>query len=138
MQLITAWLSTTLVIGLAQLTCADLVLQLKAAQAAVLGCESGVLLSCRTYLFPGFLSPDKAEHFVAMAKARLAPSSLAFKKGDTEDNTRCKAHTALADWQFCKSFPIYTVLLQAKTTGCVQDAHCIIMLCFASHWIMAW
>ena len=43
---------------------------------------------CRTYLFPRFLDPEKAEHFVQLAKARLAPSSLAFKKGDTADNTR--------------------------------------------------
>lgn len=45
-------------------------------------------LLCRTYLFPRFLDPEKAEHFVKLAKARLRPSELAFKQGDTADNTR--------------------------------------------------
>lgn len=42
----------------------------------------------RTYLFPGFLSAERAEHFVKLAKARLAPSAVALKKGDTEDSTK--------------------------------------------------
>lgn len=46
------------------------------------------LLICRTYVFPRFLNPERAEHFVKLAKARLAPSSLAFKKGDTADTTK--------------------------------------------------
>ena len=49
---------------------------------------SDCVLSRRTYLFPRFLSPERAEHFVDMAKARLAPSELALKKGDTSGNTR--------------------------------------------------
>ena len=61
------------------------------------------ILCCRTYLFPRFLNPERAEHFVDMAKARLAPSELALKKGDTNDNTRlgltqktvCRYHTNL-------------------------------------------
>lgn len=39
-------------------------------------------------MFPRFLNPERAEHFVKLAKARLAPSSLAFKKGDTADTTK--------------------------------------------------
>ena len=46
------------------------------------------MLFCRTYVFPRFLNPERAEHFVKLAKARLAPSSLAFKKGDTADTTK--------------------------------------------------
>ncbi len=46
------------------------------------------MLLCRTYVFPRFLNPERAEHFVKLAKARLAPSSLAFKKGDTADTTK--------------------------------------------------
>jgi len=46
------------------------------------------MLVCRTYLFPRFLNPERAEHFVKLAKARLAPSSLAFNKGDTVDTTK--------------------------------------------------
>ncbi len=46
------------------------------------------MLFCRTYVFPRFLNPGRAEHFVKLAKARLAPSSLAFKKGDTADTTK--------------------------------------------------
>jgi prolyl 4-hydroxylase len=42
----------------------------------------------RMYLFPRFLSPEQAQHVVELAKARLAPSVLAFKKGDTQDNTK--------------------------------------------------
>lgn len=42
----------------------------------------------RTYLFPGFLTAERAEHFIELAKARLAPSALAMKKGDTADSTR--------------------------------------------------
>ncbi|KAL3140676.1 hypothetical protein ABBQ32_005240 [Trebouxia sp. C0010 RCD-2024] len=42
----------------------------------------------RTYLFPSFLSAERAEHFVKLAKARLAPSAVALKKGDTEDSTK--------------------------------------------------
>lgn len=42
----------------------------------------------RTYVFPRFLNTERAEHFVKLAKARLAPSSLAFKKGDTADTTK--------------------------------------------------
>lgn len=57
----------------------------------------------RTYLFPRFLDPEKAEHFVQLAKARLAPSSLAFKKGDTADNTRWAAR--LTTLQFMHSLP---------------------------------
>lgn len=42
----------------------------------------------RAYLFPSFVPPDKVEHIRRLAEARLAPSMLAFKKGDTEENTK--------------------------------------------------
>lgn len=54
---------------------------------------SELLVHCRTYLFPRFLNPERAAHFVALAKARLAPSSLAFKKGDTADTTKYEHFT---------------------------------------------
>lgn len=40
------------------------------------------------YLFPKFLDPERAQHVVKFAKARLAPSALALRKGDTEDAKR--------------------------------------------------
>lgn len=42
----------------------------------------------RAYLMPRFLSKEKCDHVIEMANARLAPSGLAFKAGDTQDNTR--------------------------------------------------
>lgn len=42
----------------------------------------------RMYLFPKFLDPERAQHVVKFAKARLAPSALALRKGDTEDAKR--------------------------------------------------
>lgn len=56
-------------------------------KSCTIGSET-VMLPHRTYLFPGFLTAERAEHFIELAKARLAPSALAMKKGDTADSTR--------------------------------------------------
>ncbi|KAL4434033.1 hypothetical protein ABPG75_000474 [Micractinium tetrahymenae] len=42
----------------------------------------------RAYLMPRFLSKAQCKHVIDMASRRLAPSGLAFKKGDTAENTR--------------------------------------------------
>ncbi|KAI7843720.1 hypothetical protein COHA_002618 [Chlorella ohadii] len=42
----------------------------------------------RAYLMPKFLDKARCQHVIDMASKRLAPSGLAFKKGDTEDSTR--------------------------------------------------
>lgn len=42
----------------------------------------------RAYLMPRFLSQKQCDHVIAMAERRLAPSGLAFKAGDTAENTR--------------------------------------------------
>ncbi|GAB4815585.1 hypothetical protein N2152v2_002631 [Parachlorella kessleri] len=42
----------------------------------------------RAYLLPDFLPPDKTRHMIEMAERQLHPSGLAFKKGDTAENTR--------------------------------------------------
>lgn len=35
------------------------------------------------------MDDERADHIVAMAKKRLAPSGLALRKGDTYENQRC-------------------------------------------------
>ena len=42
----------------------------------------------RAYLFPKFIDRAMCDHVIGMAEKRLAPSSLALKKGDTLDSTR--------------------------------------------------
>lgn len=42
----------------------------------------------RTYLFPKFIDAERAQHVVSVAKARLAPSALALRKGDTDSDKR--------------------------------------------------
>jgi len=42
----------------------------------------------RAYLFPNFIDPVKCDHIVDLATRRLEPSSLALKKGETEENTQ--------------------------------------------------
>lgn len=39
-------------------------------------------------LSPGFMDDERAEHIVKIADARLAPSGLALRKGDTMDSQR--------------------------------------------------
>lgn len=42
----------------------------------------------RAYLFPKFIDRDMCNHVIKLAESRLAPSSLALKKGDTLSSTR--------------------------------------------------
>lgn len=42
----------------------------------------------RSFLFPNFMSKDKADHIIALAEKRLHPSGLALKKGDTVEGTK--------------------------------------------------
>ena len=42
----------------------------------------------RAYLFPKFIDRDMCKHVIKLAEARLAPSGLALKKGDTLASTR--------------------------------------------------
>lgn len=42
----------------------------------------------RTYLFPHFMDDERADHIVKIAEKRLAPSGLAFRKGDSAENSR--------------------------------------------------
>jgi hypothetical protein len=39
-------------------------------------------------VWAGFMDDERADHIVKMAKARLAPSGLALRKGDTMDKQR--------------------------------------------------
>ena len=43
---------------------------------------------CRAYLFPGFMDAERADHVIKMAKARLAPSGLALRKGDRAEDQK--------------------------------------------------
>ena len=42
----------------------------------------------RSYLYPGFIDAERADHVVKMAKARLAPSGLALRKGDKAEDQK--------------------------------------------------
>ncbi|KAL5561346.1 hypothetical protein UlMin_031093 [Ulmus minor] len=42
----------------------------------------------RAVYFPGFASAEQCQNIIARAKSELEPSSLAFRKGDTEENTK--------------------------------------------------
>lgn len=42
----------------------------------------------RALLFPNFASKQQCEAIIKLARSRLAPSSLALRKGETEDNTK--------------------------------------------------
>jgi prolyl 4-hydroxylase len=42
----------------------------------------------RALYFPNFASPEKCETIIKLAKARLRPSTLALRKGETEDTTK--------------------------------------------------
>ena len=55
--------------------------------------DRGLLLWRRTYLFPRFMDDDRANHIVRIAEKRLAPSGLAYRRGDSEKNSR-RAFTA--------------------------------------------
>lgn len=44
--------------------------------------------SPRALLFPKLASKEQCETIIALAKSRLSPSSLAFRKGETADNTK--------------------------------------------------
>lgn len=42
----------------------------------------------RALYFPGFAAPEHCETIIKIAKARLAPSSLALRKGETAESTK--------------------------------------------------
>lgn len=47
---------------------------------------------CRIYVWPKFLSKSQCQDLVTVAAARLAPSSLALRSGETEEGTRYVFH----------------------------------------------
>ncbi len=49
----------------------------------------------RSYLYPGFIDAERADHVIKMAKARLAPSGLALRKGDRAEDQRCAQQRSL-------------------------------------------
>ncbi|TYI95621.1 hypothetical protein E1A91_D01G010000v1 [Gossypium mustelinum] len=52
--------------------------------------ETGKVLSWkpRAYYFPDFATAEQCEHIIGMAKLNLKPSTLALRKGETEENTK--------------------------------------------------
>lgn len=48
----------------------------------------GVRVARRSYLYAGFIDAERADHVVKMAKARLAPSGLALRKGDRAEDQK--------------------------------------------------
>ncbi len=40
-------------------------------------------------LFPGFIDPERCQHLVKTAQARLAPSGLALRKTEGPQETEC-------------------------------------------------
>ncbi|MBA0637170.1 hypothetical protein Godav_029027 [Gossypium davidsonii] len=42
----------------------------------------------RAYYFPDFATAEQCEHIIEMAKLNLKPSTLALRKGETEENTK--------------------------------------------------
>ncbi|MBA0849766.1 hypothetical protein Goshw_020514 [Gossypium schwendimanii] len=42
----------------------------------------------RAYYFPDFATAEQCEHIIGMAKLNLKPSTLALRKGETEENTK--------------------------------------------------
>ena len=41
----------------------------------------------RIILFPGFIDEERCAHFIKLAKARLAPSALALRKTEEDQET---------------------------------------------------
>ena len=55
----------------------------------------------RSYLYPGFIDAERADHVVKMAKARLAPSGLALRKGDRAEDQRCVQLSVAVSYGTC-------------------------------------
>ena len=47
----------------------------------------------RMILFPAFIDPERCQHLVKTAQARLAPSGLALRKTEGPQETECAPHT---------------------------------------------
>ncbi len=59
-----------------------------AAAPPVQHSDAASSLTRRSYLYPGFIDAERADHVIKMAKARLAPSGLALRKGDRAEDQR--------------------------------------------------
>ena len=63
-------------------------MSLQIVHSILLGVQAHGCGARRAYLFPGFMDAERADHVIKMAKARLAPSGLALRKGDRAEDQK--------------------------------------------------
>lgn len=68
-------------------------------------------------LFPGFIDPERCQHLVKTAQARLAPSGLALRKTEGPQETECAPHTSTPG-PIDRTWPCLTAVLRLTSSEC--------------------